>query len=120
MVLARGGHPPPLIYRYDTRAAEAIDIPGTVLGCFSDENFEQTAVDLHTGDVFLAYTDGLVETRDDDRLYGAWRVEKAFAHYASSFRVEDLARRIYEDAREFGTIADDTIVFALGCRVAPK
>ena len=120
MTIGRGGHPPPLIYRYDSGSVEAIEVPGTMLGCFPDETFDQQVVHLDSGDVFVAYTDGIVEARESDRLYGRWRLEKALAHYASSFWVDDLARRLYQDAESFGTIADDTIVFTLGCRVAPK
>ncbi|MDQ3962567.1 MAG: SpoIIE family protein phosphatase [Actinomycetota bacterium] len=120
MTIGRAGHPPPLIYRYDSGTVDAIEVPGTMLGCFPDETFDQQVVHLDSGDVFVAYTDGIVEARESDRLYGRWRLEKALAHYASSFWVDDLARRLYQDAESFGTIADDTIVFTLGCRVAPK
>lgn len=120
MVIGRGGHPAPLVYRYQTHGVEAIEAGGILLGCFEDENFEQVPVDLDDGDVFLAYTDGLVEARDETRLYGRWRLEKALGHFASSFSVERLARRLYEDAKEFGTIVDDTVVLTLGRRMAPK
>lgn len=120
MTIGRAGHPVPLIYRYDSGSVDAIEVPGSMLGCFPDETFDQQVVHLDSGDVFVAYTDGLVEARESDRLYGRWRLEKALAHYASSFWVDDLARRLYQDAESFGRIADDTIVFTLGCKVAPK
>ncbi|MGH2807593.1 MAG: GAF domain-containing SpoIIE family protein phosphatase, partial [Actinomycetota bacterium] len=120
MVIGRGGHPAPLVYRYATGTVDAIEPPGSLLGCFEDENYDQATVDLSSGDVFVAYTDGIVEAREGPRLYGRWRLEKALAHYASSFGVDALARRLWEDAKDFGTIGDDTIVLTLGCRVAPK
>ncbi|HEV3472357.1 MAG TPA: SpoIIE family protein phosphatase [Actinomycetota bacterium] len=120
MTIGRAGHPPPLIYRFGTGTVDAIEVPGSMLGCFPDETFDQQLVHLDAGDVFVAYTDGIVEARESDRLYGRWRLEKALAHYASSYWVDDLARRLYQDAESFGRIADDTIVFTLGCRVAPK
>ena len=120
MVIGRCGHPAPLVYRYETGSVEAFEPQGTLLGCFEDENFDQATLDLNSGDVFVAYTDGIVESRDRDRLYGRWRLEKALAHFASSYGVHALARRLYEDAKDFGKIADDTIVLTLGCRVAPK
>lgn len=120
VMIGSGGHPAPLVYRYDTRTVEAIEVSGSILGAFEDQSFEQDVFDLSDGDVFVAYTDGLVEARNADKLYGRWRVEKSLAHHASSFSVEDLARRLYDDARDFGSVTDDTIVFTLGCRVAPK
>jgi len=120
LVMACGGHPPPLIYRYDTRTVEALEVPGTILGAFEDQSYEQDVYRLSPGDVFVAYTDGLVEARKGPKLYGRWRVEKSLAHHASSLSVTDLARRLYDDARQFGNVTDDTIVFTLGCNVSPK
>lgn len=118
--IGSGGHPAPLVYRYTTRAVEALEVSGSILGAFEDQSYEQEVFDLGDGDVFVAYTDGLVEARNGPKLYGRWRVEKSLAHHASSLSVEDLARRLYDDARDFGTVTDDTIVFTLGCRVSPK
>ncbi|HWC14746.1 MAG TPA: SpoIIE family protein phosphatase [Actinomycetota bacterium] len=118
--MGSGGHPAPLVYRYAQRSVEAIEVSGGVLGAFEDQSFEQESFDIAEGDVFVAYTDGLVEARSGPKLYGRWRVEKSLAHHASTMSVEDLARRLYDDAREFGEVTDDTIVFTLGCRVTPK
>ena len=120
LIMASGGHPAPLIYRYESRTVEALEVPGSILGAFEDQSYEQEAFQLHTGDVFVAYTDGLVEARSGPKLYGRWRVEKSLAHHASSLSVHDLARQLYDDARAFGNVTDDTIVFALGCEVIPK
>lgn len=120
MTIGSGGHPAPLVYRYATRSVEAIEVSGSILGAFEDQSYEQNEFELREGDVLVAYTDGLVEARNGPKLYGRWRVEKSLAHHASSYTVEDLARRIYDDAREFGTVTDDTIVFTLGCGVSPK
>lgn len=119
-MMASGGHPAPLIYRYGSRTVEALEVPGSILGAFEDQSYEQESFELGTGDVFVAYTDGLVEARSGPKLYGRWRVEKSLAHHASSLSVDDLARQLYDDARAFGNVTDDTIVFTLGCEVTPK
>jgi GAF domain-containing protein len=118
--IGSGGHPAPLVYRYASSAVEAIEVSGSILGAFEDQSYEQNVFELSEGDVFVAYTDGLVEARNGPKLYGRWRVERSLGHHASSYSVEDLARRIYDDARDFGTVTDDTIVFTLGCKVSPK
>jgi GAF domain-containing protein len=120
VTIGSGGHPAPLVYRYETGTVEAIEVQGPILGAFEEQSYEQDVFELGDGDVLVAYTDGLVEARNGPKLYGRWRVEKSLAHHASSFKVEDLARRLYDDAREFGSVTDDTIVFTLGCRVTPK
>jgi GAF domain-containing protein len=120
VTIGSGGHPSSLVYRYGSRNVEAIEVSGPILGAFDEMSYEQEVFELSDGDVFVAYTDGLVEARNGPKLYGRWRVEKSLAHHASSFSVEDLSRRIYDDARDFGTVTDDTIVFTLGCKVMPK
>jgi GAF domain-containing protein len=120
MMVGLGGHPAPLVYRYANRSVEAIEVSGSIVGAFQDQSYEQETLEIHDGDVFVAYTDGLVEARSGPKLYGRWRVEKSLAHHASTMDVDQLARRLYDDARIFGEVTDDTIVFTLGCRVSPK
>lgn len=69
-VIALAGHMPPVLTRLG-RPPELVDLPtGTPLGV-GVAAFEQTTLQLDTGDQLLLYTDGLVETRDqpiDTRL----------------------------------------------------
>lgn len=119
-VIGLGGHPAPLIYRYASRSVEPVEVSGSIVGAFEDQSYEQETIELGDGDVFVAYTDGLIEARSGPKLYGRWRVEKSLAHHASTMSVDELARRLYDDARTFGDVTDDTIVFTLGCKVLPK
>jgi serine phosphatase RsbU (regulator of sigma subunit) len=120
MIVGLGGHPAPLVYRYETRLVEAIEVSGAIVGAFEDQSYEQETLEMGDGDVFVAYTDGLIEARSGPKLYGRWRVEKSLAHHASTMEVGQLARRLYDDARIFGQVTDDTVVLTLGCRVSPK
>ncbi|MFF5277374.1 SpoIIE family protein phosphatase [Streptomyces sp. 900116325] len=69
-VIALAGHMPPVLTRLG-RPPELVELPtGTPLGV-GVAAFEQTTLQLDTGDQLLLYTDGLVETRDqpiDTRL----------------------------------------------------
>ncbi|HVL64550.1 MAG TPA: PP2C family protein-serine/threonine phosphatase, partial [Actinomycetota bacterium] len=109
--IALAGHPPPLVFRRDG-TVETFELPGTILGMFEDQQFEQTSFHLDQGDVFVAYTDGLTEARRDKELYGIERVSRQLARCAGDPSC-DVARTLYEDAQSFGEVTDDTVVFAL-------
>lgn len=113
--LGRGGHPAPLIYRAAEGEVEPTETTGPLLGAFEDQNFHHETYEMAHGDVFLAYTDGLVEARRGDKLYGRAAVVDSLRNRAPRLSPAELARRIYQDAEAFGTITDDTIVFVLKC-----
>ena len=113
--LALGGHPSPLVYRAATGTVEVLEVEGSIVGAFLNERFEQIEFDLGPGDVLLAYTDGLIEARaGDGELYGRERVAESLVRHAR-LGGRELTKRIYEDARSFGTVWDDAVVFALSC-----
>ena len=113
--LSVAGHPPPMIYRSSDDTVEEVLPPGSILGAFEDQNFEVESFEMATNDIFLAYTDGLTETRDGDELYGTERVTESFRKHAPGGNAHEIARRVFEDAREFGHVTDDSVVFTFGC-----
>jgi sigma-B regulation protein RsbU (phosphoserine phosphatase) len=114
--IALGGHPPPLLYRRASKEIESFELKGSIIGAFEDQQYESRSVTLQSGDVLLVYTDGLVEARSNDELYGRHRIVESLRKHAPDLGGQDLARVIYEDAAEFGVVGDDTVVFALSCR----
>lgn len=115
--VAVGGHPAPLIYR---RAGDKVEVggsKGTILGAFEDCSFVEQTISMDRGDVFVAYTDGLIEARDPSgEMYEQDRISNSVVRHArAGTDANELVRRVYEDARAFGTITDDTVVLALSC-----
>lgn len=113
--VGRAGHPPPLIYRAAEGTVEALEDPleGPVLGCLEDQVYNDLTFALAPGDVFVLYTDGLIEARSETAFYGRRRVEEAVRKYAGQLTMAELARKLYQEAYDFGTVGDDTVVFAL-------
>ena len=107
------GHPPPLVYRHGDGTVETIELQGSILGVFEDEQFQQETFSFDTDDVFMAFTDGLLEARSDGEFYGRRRIEQGLMRHAPGSNAEDLTHRLLEDAKDFGEISDDTVVFAL-------
>jgi PAS domain S-box-containing protein len=67
LVVACGGHPPPLVLRAGGRG-EAADASGTLLGVEPDARSEDCELDLEAGDALVLYTDGVTEARRDRPL----------------------------------------------------
>jgi GAF domain-containing protein len=117
LTFADGGHPEPLLYRARSDEIEVIQADGSIVGAFENQRFDQATVDLEPGDILIAYTDGLIETRSvaDGELYGLARVEESLKRN-SNLAAFQLTRAIYQDAHAFGSVTDDTVVFALSMK----
>lgn len=115
--IARGGHPPPLLYRAADGTVTAYEeLIGSILGAFEDMEFEEGTFVMEPGDVFLIYTDGLIEARNaEGAFYGRRRIENVLKEHAPNLSAPDLTLRMYQDAQEFGEIGDDTVIFAMRC-----
>jgi PAS domain S-box-containing protein len=67
LVVASGGHPPPLLLRADGDA-EVMPCPGTLLGVERDARSFDQEIELAPGDTLVLYTDGVTEARRDQPL----------------------------------------------------
>jgi GAF domain-containing protein len=107
------GHPPPLIHRRSTGTVETVELQGSILGVFEDEQYQQESYSFADGDVFMAFTDGLLEARSEGEFYGRRRIEGGLRKHAPVSNATELTQRLLDDAKDFGEISDDTVVFAL-------
>lgn len=91
-VMARAGHPPPLLRRADGRVRVLDLAGGPLLGIDASATYPTTEVELTDGCVLALYTDGLIETPGVD-------IEDAVA---------DLGRRLGEaGGRPLAELADE-------------
>ncbi|GLX47104.1 hypothetical protein Shyhy01_00540 [Streptomyces hygroscopicus subsp. hygroscopicus] len=81
VVLAGGGHVPPLVLRKDGRVDE-VHIGGTLVGALPDPDFHQTEIRLAAGELLLLYSDGVTEARGgptEQEMYGERRLMRDLA-----------------------------------------
>ncbi len=73
---SRGGHPHPMLMRADG-SMENVESDGGLLGVFGGEVFEQTAVQLASGDRLFVYSDGVEVAFSEDQSVDPdrWRQE---------------------------------------------
>jgi sigma-B regulation protein RsbU (phosphoserine phosphatase) len=70
------GHPPPLLWRHDTRQLRRLEEGGLLIGVRPDEIYPWGEIALQTGDRLLLYTDGVLEaTNGAGQAFGEFRLE---------------------------------------------
>ncbi|MCZ7439591.1 SpoIIE family protein phosphatase [Micromonospora sp. WMMC241] len=111
--LASGGHPPALVRRADGRV-EVINLPGVLLGAFPEVRLGRRSVALEAGDTVLLYTDGVIEARGPDGLFGEERLVELLrgASAGDPRRLVELVRDGVA-AYQLGPVADDIAILAL-------
>jgi sigma-B regulation protein RsbU (phosphoserine phosphatase) len=112
--ISNAGHPPPLLIRQSS--IDRIHATGLPLGMFRNEEFEVSRVELLPGEMFVLYTDGVVEAEDrSGNDYGGDRLSTIAAR-SSTLELHALVGACVKDLAAFQAGAkrtDDVTVVAL-------
>ena len=106
---AAAGHPPPRLVR--CAAVEPLEAGGVALGIAAGERYDEVAATLAPGDSVVLYTDGVIEARREQELYGVERLDAVLAAHAGAPAAE-VASAVLEDCRAFagGELQDDCAI----------
>jgi len=117
LLLANGGHPPPLLLR-STGDVGPVGRPGTLLGVVPDPRLSDTALTLSPGDSLVLYTDGVTEASTPDGMFGSERLEELVRSCAGlrAAAIADVIERAVMDEQN-GEARDDIAILVL--RAAP-
>lgn len=111
------GHNPPLVIRKDGSIA-FLEAGGAPVGIFGDWSYEEGKFQLTSGDLIVAYTDGVTEATNSSGEY--WGVEGLAKAVDSSDTksVDDLVTAVFSAMDEFsnGKQEDDATVAVLRIR----
>lgn len=110
VVLASGGHPPPLLRRGDGSVC-TVRCAGTALGLLAGIRVGLVTVDLVPGDVLLAYTDGVTEARRGREQFGEERLAVVLASAAAEWS-DDSDPAVAE--KRANTVAERVIEAVVG------
>ncbi|RYE94959.1 MAG: hypothetical protein EOO75_00565 [Myxococcales bacterium] len=119
-LLHAGLHQDLMIYRAATDTLETIETDGVWLGVVDDAGplLHDVAVTLHPGDVVLAYTDGILETRRLPEPLGEGRLGAAFTELArAGASSSEIVKTLLERAGE--AEHDDMTLLAARRRTTP-
>jgi PAS domain S-box-containing protein len=103
IVLAVGGHPPPIVLRADG-TTEPMEVPGSLIGVVAEPALVDTTIELGTGDALVLYTDGVTERHAGDRFFDEDGLASVlsrctgFTAAAMAERIETASRAYVEDA----------------------
>ncbi len=73
LTYSNGGHLPPILISKDG-SVRRLEAGGTVVGLFDNMNYEEGSVEMHPGEIFLAYSDGVTEPENDFGEFGEQRL----------------------------------------------
>jgi sigma-B regulation protein RsbU (phosphoserine phosphatase) len=100
VTMASSGLPHPLQYRAATGHCRAVEIGGLPLGAFDNATYDEQTLALEPGDLFVFYTDGLVDAAAGGEDYGLARVRQVVEAHAG-LPAGDLGDRILDDFDAF-------------------
>jgi serine phosphatase RsbU (regulator of sigma subunit) len=116
MSVCCAGHLAPMVVRADGRV-ERVGVPGTLLGLFPGIRLLEETVQLHRGDMIVAFTDGVTEASRDGEEFGEERAEKILAGCVGASATEAVSTLLDEVLRFGGQQSRDDIAI-LALRVA--
>ena len=73
LTYSNGGHLPPVVISEDG-SLRRLEQGGTVVGLFDNLTFDEASVHLRTGDIIMAYSDGVTEPENDFGEFGEQRL----------------------------------------------
>jgi sigma-B regulation protein RsbU (phosphoserine phosphatase) len=80
--LANSGLPFPLHFEARTGRCRPLEVAGLPLGAFGDATYEERAVELFSGDVFVFLSDGATEAWNGEEEYGTARLQEQVEQHA--------------------------------------
>jgi sigma-B regulation protein RsbU (phosphoserine phosphatase) len=73
LTYSNGGHLPPILIGKDG-AVRKLEAGGTVVGLFDNMTYDEGSVEMHPGEIFLAYSDGVTEPENEFGEFGEERL----------------------------------------------
>jgi serine phosphatase RsbU (regulator of sigma subunit) len=112
---SNAAHPPFLLVRAATRTAEFCEMPGHLLGAMPDMQFEQSTLEVGSGDMIFSYTDGLTDRRNAE---GEFYSLDSIARLLEESVDEDLSsvyRKLHTEVTSFTSTEEyrDDLAFIL-------
>lgn len=80
LIYSNAGHLPPLVLGRDGKVRR-LDCGGTVVGLMDGMRYEEGTIQMESGDLMVAYSDGITEPENDFGEFGETRLMEVVARY---------------------------------------
>ena len=105
LTYTNAGHLPPILVH--NGGAELLEVTGTVVGAFPFADYEEKQVQIESGDLLVAYTDGIVEPENEyGEMFGEQRLTDLLVKNADRDSPEIIARVMEAVAQWTGATAE--------------
>jgi serine phosphatase RsbU (regulator of sigma subunit) len=112
---SNAAHPPFIVLRRSTRKAELIEMASNLLGATTNMTYENSRLELESGDLLFTYTDGLTDRRNaQGEFFAIERIASVLEREAER-DFSDIFAAVYEEVTSFVASDDlkDDIAFVL-------
>ena len=100
LIYCNAGHNPPLWFQHESSEIKLLNPTGPALGILSEGEFITMTVKFHPGDVFLFYTDGLVEAQQSKEEFGEERL-KIFLRQNKDQTAQQIVSQLFQTVKNF-------------------
>lgn len=121
LIYGNAGHPPPLVRqaKSDVIMRLAPDDPEPAAGLLADFGYSRHSCEFHPGDLFLGYTDGVLEASDGNGgMFGEERVRDIVAA-SRGLSGADVSDRLLDEVQRYSgrsVFEDDVCLVAIEAR----
>ncbi len=101
LVYSNAGHVPPILFRKSNGEIIELEVHGSPIGLFEDEMYEASRIKLMSGDVLVAFTDGVIETKNEKNdFFGLGRLKRIVVENCSK-GASEICNAIVEEVIKF-------------------
>lgn len=104
---ALAGHPAPAIFPSGSAAVTRLDEGSAALGLLPSPEFFGRRHEVHSGDLFLIFTDGLVEILNPEAEEFGWNRLRAIVEQNQNSSLKNISEAIFEEGVRWGDATDD-------------
>ncbi|HTY38602.1 MAG TPA: PP2C family protein-serine/threonine phosphatase [Bacteroidota bacterium] len=106
LLYSNAGHNAPMVYRAEEKRIDMLDATGQIMGPFPDGTYKVDNTHLHTGDVVVLYTDGVIEAVGGGVMYGELRLQKKIEEVAH-LSAKEICQKLLDDVLQYSSASED-------------
>lgn len=104
---AVAGHPAPAVFPSGSSSVNRLDLGSAALGLLPSPEFLSRRYEVHSGDLLIIFTDGIVETMNSKDEEFSWDRLQAVVKENRNASLKNISAAIFEEGVRWGSPTDD-------------